>query len=251
MLASDGNGPGVAIHPSIPLVIPNLSIPLVVPNLSIPLAVPNPCIPLVVPDPSIPLVLQMANLTTKGKTMLNSLPVRYPIYFGRLLSTEPYVTEIEQQDAGLVLGLPQPSSVVVDNDLSSESDVVETRPPKRTHINLQAPENSHGRPLVRRHSPTENWRSTGSRQDCRTQNDLHKRLRTKVAWQQPPLSKIHPQHLKRRLYRISQVPDRRARYRASSGNGSISPLRTVLFTMLQNFIYKQKSVQASLGLPPL
>ena len=88
VLASDRNGPGVAIHPSIPhvvpnlsipLVVPNLSIPLVVPNLSIPLAVPNLSSPLVVPNPSIPLVVQMANLTTKGKTMLNSLPVRYPI----------------------------------------------------------------------------------------------------------------------------------------------------------------------------
>ena len=75
--------------------------------------------------------------------------------------------------------------MVVDDDLSSESDVVETRPPKRTHINLEAPENSHGRPLVRRHTPTENRRSTGLGQDSRTQNDLHKRLRTEVAWQQP------------------------------------------------------------------
>ena len=79
VLASDRNGPGVAIHPSIPHVVPNLSIPLVVPNLSIPLAVPNLSIPLAVPNPSIPLVVQMANLTTKGKTMPNSLPVRYPI----------------------------------------------------------------------------------------------------------------------------------------------------------------------------
>ena len=117
--------------------------------------------------------------------MLNSLPVRYPIYFGRLLSTEPYVTEIEQQDAKVVPGLPEPSSVLVDNDLPSESDVVETRPPKQTHINLEAPENSHGRPLVRRHSPTENQRSTGSRQDSRMYNNLHKGLRNEVAWQQP------------------------------------------------------------------
>ena len=102
-----------------------------------------------------------------------------------LLSTEPYVTEIKQQEAQVVPCLPEPSSVVVDDDLFSESDVVETRPPKRTHINLEAPENSHGRPLVRRHSPTENRRSTGSRQDSRTQNDLHKRLRTELAWQQP------------------------------------------------------------------
>jgi len=61
VLAGDRNGPGVPIHPNILLVIPNLSIPLVV------------------PDPSIPLVVQMANLTTKRKTMLNSLPVKYPM----------------------------------------------------------------------------------------------------------------------------------------------------------------------------
>ena len=97
VLASDRNGPDVAIHPSIPLVIPNLSIlhvvsnlsipqvvlnlniPLVISYLSIPLAVPNLSIPLVVPNPSILLMVQMANLTIKGKTMLNSLPVRYPI----------------------------------------------------------------------------------------------------------------------------------------------------------------------------
>ena len=70
VLASDRNGPGVAIHPSIPQVVPYLSIPLVVPNLSIPLVIPNA---------SLPLIVQMANLMTKGKTMLNSLPVRYPI----------------------------------------------------------------------------------------------------------------------------------------------------------------------------
>ena len=68
----------------IPLVIPNLSIPLVVPNQSIPLIIPNQSIPLVVLNLSIPLVVQMANPTTKGKTMLGktmliSLPVRYPI----------------------------------------------------------------------------------------------------------------------------------------------------------------------------
>jgi len=61
LLAGDRNGPGVPIHPNILLVIPNLSIPLVV------------------PDPSIPLIVQMANLTTKRKTMLNSLPVKYPM----------------------------------------------------------------------------------------------------------------------------------------------------------------------------
>ena len=62
---------------------------------------------------------------------------------------------------------------------------METRPRKRTHINLEVPANSHGRPLVRRHSPTENRRSTGSGQQSGTQNDLHKRLRTELAWQQP------------------------------------------------------------------
>jgi len=59
VLAGDRNGPGVPIHPNILLIIPNLSIPLVV------------------LDPSIPLVVQMANLTTKRKKMLNSLPVKY------------------------------------------------------------------------------------------------------------------------------------------------------------------------------
>ena len=81
------------IPPRIPLVIPNLSIPLVIPNQSIPLVVPNQSIPLILPNKSIPLVVpnlsisllvQMANPTTKGKTMLGktmliSLPVRYPI----------------------------------------------------------------------------------------------------------------------------------------------------------------------------
>ena len=39
----------------------------------------------------------------------------------------------------------------------------------------------------------------------------------------PALSKIHPEHLNRRLYWTPQVPHRRARYRTWSGNGSISP----------------------------
>jgi len=60
MLARDRNEPGMPVHPNILLVRLNLSITLVV------------------PDPSIPLVVQMANLTTKRKTMLNSLPVKYP-----------------------------------------------------------------------------------------------------------------------------------------------------------------------------
>ena len=34
-------------------------------------------------------------------------------------------------------------------------------------------------------SPTENWRSTGSGEQSGTQNDLYKRLRTELAWQQP------------------------------------------------------------------
>jgi len=147
--------------------------------------IPNLSKPLVVPNPSIPLMVHMANLTTKGKTMLNSLPIRYPIYFGRFLSTEPYVTEFEQQEAQVVPGPPEPLSLVVDDDLSTESDVVETRPPTRTHINRQAPENSHGRPLVRRPSPTENRPSPGSRQHSRTQNNLHMTLWTELAWQQP------------------------------------------------------------------
>ena len=98
---------------------------------------------------------------------------------------ELYTAVIEQQDAQVIPGLPEPSSVVLDNDLSSESDVVETRPHKRTHINLEVPTNSHGRSLIGRHSPTENRRSTGLGQQSRMQNDLHKSLRTELAWQQP------------------------------------------------------------------
>jgi len=63
--------------------------------------------------------------------------------------------------------------------------VVGTSPRKRTHINLEVPANSHGRPPVRRHSPTEKRQSTGSGQQSGTQNDLHKRLRTELPWQQP------------------------------------------------------------------
>jgi len=135
VLAGDRNGPGVPIHPNILLVIQNVSIPLVV---------------------------QMANLTTKKKTMLNSLPVKYPMWFGRLLCTELYAAVIEQPDTKVIPGLHEPSNVVLDDNLSSESDVGETRPRKRSHINLEVPANSHGRPLGRRHSPTENGRSTGS-----------------------------------------------------------------------------------------
>ena len=79
MLASDRNGPGVAFHASILLVIPNPCILDVVPNLCIPLIVPNLSILIVVLNSSIPLVIQMANLKTKGNTILISLPVRYPI----------------------------------------------------------------------------------------------------------------------------------------------------------------------------
>jgi len=63
---------------------------------------------------------------------------------------------MEHQEAQVVPDLAELASMVFNNDLSSESDVVEPCPPKRTHINLENPENSHGRPLVRRHSPTEN-----------------------------------------------------------------------------------------------
>jgi len=63
--------------------------------------------------------------------------------------------------------------------------VVETRPRKRTHINLEVLTNSHGRPLVTRLLPTENLRSTGSGQQSGTQNNLDKRLPTELAWQQP------------------------------------------------------------------
>ena len=92
---------------------------------------------------------------------------------------------IEQQDAQVVPGLPKTSNVVVDDNLSSEFNLVETHPPKRTHINLEASENSHGRPLVRRNSPNKHQRSTGSLHNCRKENDHHKRLQTELAWQQP------------------------------------------------------------------
>ncbi|KAG0638240.1 hypothetical protein HOY80DRAFT_1048520 [Tuber brumale] len=107
--------------------------------------------------PSTLLVIQMANLATKREAMLNFLVV-----------------------------VPQPPSTVAsDDDFFAESDVVEFRPRKRTHINIKAPGNSDGRPLVRRHSPTENWRSTGPRQQSRTQVDLHKRVRMGLACLQP------------------------------------------------------------------
>lgn len=97
VLASDRNGPGVSIYPCIPLVILNLSIPIAILNLStpllalnlgiplvvlilsIPLVVLNLSIPLIVLNSSMLLVFQMANLARKGKTMLNSRMVRYPI----------------------------------------------------------------------------------------------------------------------------------------------------------------------------
>jgi len=59
VLGGNRNGPGVPIYPNILVVSANLSIPLVV------------------PDPNIPLVVQMPNLTTKRKTMLNSLSLNY------------------------------------------------------------------------------------------------------------------------------------------------------------------------------
>ena len=106
--------------------------------------------------------------------------------------------EIEGQDAQVVPPLHSYPSVVSDDDFSSQSDVVETRPRKRTHINLEVPANSHGRPLIRRHSPIENRQSAGSGQQSGTQADLHKRLRTEPAWQQPrsleePSSTSEPQ----------------------------------------------------------
>jgi len=94
-------------------------------------------------------------------------------------------TEKEQPDAENVPDLPEPSSVVYDDDRSSESDEVETRPPNWTLINLETRENRHGRLVVSRHSPTENWQTTGLGQHAGMQNDLHKRLRTELAWQQP------------------------------------------------------------------
>ena len=89
--------------------------------------------------------------------------------------------EIEGQDAQVVPPLYSYPSVVSDDDFSSQSDVVETRPCKRTHINLEVPANSHGRPLIRRHSPIENRWSAGSGQQSETQADLYKRLLTESA----------------------------------------------------------------------
>ncbi|KAG0635011.1 hypothetical protein HOY80DRAFT_1058264 [Tuber brumale] len=115
--------------------------------------------------PSTLLVVQMANLATKKETMLNFLVVgNSATCTGSSTTTFNFAS---------------------DDDFFSESDVVEFRPRKRTHINLEAPGNSDGRLLIRRHSPTENWWSTGPRQQSRTQVNLHKRLRTELAWQQP------------------------------------------------------------------
>lgn len=135
---------------------------------------------------SILLVVRMANLTTKRKVMLNSLAVRYSICSLEAFYTNFYPTKIAQ-DAQVVLALHPPSSIPSDDDFSSQSDVVEFRPHKRTHINLDVPGNNHGRPLIRRHSPAENRQSTGSGQQSGTQADLHtnKRVQTELAWQQP------------------------------------------------------------------
>jgi len=64
----------------------------------------------------------------------------------------------------------------------------------------------------------------------------------------PALSKICSKHLNRKLGRTPQVPYQRASYRASSGNKSLSPVRIFFFMILPNLIYKQKSMQAKLGL---
>jgi len=137
----------------------------------------------------------------------------------------------------------------MDDDLSSESDVVETCPRKRTHINLEVPANSHGRPLVRRHSPTENQRSTGAGQQSLTQNDLHKSLPTELAWQHrcslgAMSSTSEPQTPSDSASATSegQLPRKFCKE-------SLSTLRIFLFMMLGNFIYTQKSKQANLGLP--
>jgi hypothetical protein len=68
VLVDDRNGSGVPIHhPSIHLVVR--------------MGIHHPGIPLLVRigihHPSIPLVVRMGNLTMKGKTMLNTLLVRY------------------------------------------------------------------------------------------------------------------------------------------------------------------------------
>ena len=97
-----------------------------------------------------------------------------------------YPAEIGQA-AQVVQALHPPPSLVSDDDFSSQSDEVEPRPRKRIHIDLEAPENSDGRPIIRRHSPTENRWSADSGQKSATQTDLRKRLRTDLAWQQPHL----------------------------------------------------------------
>ncbi|KAG0125068.1 hypothetical protein HOY82DRAFT_617160 [Tuber indicum] len=67
------------------------------------------------------------------------------------------------QDAQVVSSLYEPSSLLSDDDISSQSDMVQTCRRKRTHINLKVPTNSNGRHLT----------------------DPRKSLRTGLAWQQP------------------------------------------------------------------
>ena len=61
VLAGERNRPGMPIHRNTLLVIPNLSTALIGPELGI------------------PLVIQITNLTMKRQTMLNSVPVKYPM----------------------------------------------------------------------------------------------------------------------------------------------------------------------------
>ena len=156
---------------------------------------------------------------------------------------------MEQQDAQVIPGLPEPLTVVLDDDLSSESIVARTGPRKQTHINLVVPANSLEAHLL---GHIHQLRTVGPQ----AQAAIGKRkiLSTRgcgLSWDgnNPALSQICSQHLNCRLHRTPQVPPQRASYRASNGNASLSPLRIFLFMMLRNFIYKQKSMQANLNLP--
>ena len=102
--------------------------------------------------------------------------------FGRLLSTNFYTIEMDKQDAHMILPLHSYPSIVSDDDFSSQSDVLDICPCKRTHINLEVPTNSQDRPLVRRHASIKNWQSADLGQQSGIQTDLHQRLQAEPAW---------------------------------------------------------------------
>ena len=85
--------------------------------------------------------------------------------------------------------------MVFDNDLASESDGVETRPPERTNINLETAKNSYWRPCGRRHSTTKKQGTRGPGHNSGTQNDHHKRLLNELAWQQTRYLEHQPRFL--------------------------------------------------------